>query len=90
MNYQKALECENELQNRLVFHNAYDENKPASLGAYNTIFSYERFYKAFDELPYTTEDWLYFADYWAGFGYLGPTFKLIAAVIKRKVKEREN
>lgn len=89
MNYQTIQECEDHLHQRLVFHNAYDDTKIASLGAYNTIFSYDRFYKALKELPYTKEEWLYFAEYWEGLGYLGPTFKLIAAVTKRKINENE-
>ena len=90
MVYGEIMEIEDHLNERLVFLNGFsDYDKPSSLGAYGTVISYSNLYKALCELPYTNQEWLEYAEYNEGMSYLGPTFKLLAAIIKRKIKEKE-
>ena len=90
MVYGEFMEIEEQLDERLVFLNGFsDYDKPASLGAYGTVISYTNLYLALEELPYTNEEWLEYAEYNEGHAYLGPTFKLLATIIKRKIKERQ-
>jgi len=86
MVYQELMQLEDDLQERMVFQNGLNGNR-ASLGAYMTVIDYDCLYKAIEELPYTKEQWLEYAEYNDGFSYLGPTFRLLATIIKRKIKE---
>jgi hypothetical protein len=84
--YNELMQIEDDLQERMVFQNGLN-GRSASLGAYMTVIDYENLYKAIEELSYSKEDWLQYAEYNEGFAYLGPTFKLLALIIKRKLNE---
>jgi len=91
MVFGKCMEIEEELGLRLVFVNGFrDGDQRASLGAYGTVISYTNLYTALEELPYTNEEWLEYAEYNEDHAYLAPTFKLLATIIKRKISSKIN
>lgn len=76
-------EIEEALHFQYVFHKHNNENEIASLGAYMTIFDYDRFKYAFNILPCSKQDWKDFAEYCDHQAYLSPTFTLVSKEIKR-------
>lgn len=86
---------EDYLTEKMVFLNGFRKEKTsASLGAYGTVISFENLEKAFNESPFTKEEWLKSVDDWKGHAYLSPTFSLLALwvlhLIEKKILENEN
>jgi len=61
-----------------VFFNMFDETKFANMDSYGTCLSYTGFLEAFDNSPYTQEEWLAASKEWLDNECAGKPLKLIA------------
>jgi len=78
-------EIEDYLSENKVFLNGINGNI-ASLGAYMTVIDNRNLIKAYDNAPYTKEQWKDFLSYLEGHFYLAPTFKLLYLYIKKLIE----
>ena len=63
---------------RPVFFNMFDENRSAHTDSYGTCLSYTGFLEAFDNSPYTQDQWLAASKEWLENECVGKPLKLIA------------
>ena len=86
-----SWEIEDYLTEKMVFLNGFrDEDTSSSLGAYGTVISLVNLEKAFNESPFTKEEWLKGVDAWEGNAYLAPTFSLLALWVLKLIRKNEN
>jgi hypothetical protein len=67
--------------NRPVFCSMFDENKSAHTDSYGTCLNYTEFLHAYDNSPYTKEQWKQCAQYWTENENCGIPLKIIGKFI---------